>query len=267
MSLDHSVGAVFSVIQPPGVLFDLSHWKITVPNPVDTTTGQKDVTQPTLATYSDPYFYTDPRDGSMTFYLDSSLQGHTANSDFIRSELRERWNTSSDSDNWPLTGTHTLTGTVALDCGASNTIPDQVTVMQIHAKENQPGATKSYPLLRIVFYGGNTALNGAIFAVVTDFDYTSGLQGHRTIQLTPSGSNCVRHNIQIKVQTIVSGAIQMTAVVDGGAPIILASDLRATWAISPGTYFTDYFKAGDYAQANVGISEIHFYSLTAMHGP
>jgi hypothetical protein len=77
------------VYKPPGTVFNLTNWKITVPyDGPDGDVNADEITQPALNTYVDPqYFYLDP---SNQMVLNAPVNGDvTSGSTGVRAELRE----------------------------------------------------------------------------------------------------------------------------------------------------------------------------------
>ncbi len=89
---------------PPGGNFDLSHWKITLP---DATASETNSAQLVAGFTNALYFYT-ATDGAMTFWCPVN-GGTTSGSSYPRSELRELLNTNNDNINWnSAIGIHTM---------------------------------------------------------------------------------------------------------------------------------------------------------------
>ena len=128
----------------PGGNFDLSLWELQEPvgSPGDPTTISTDKLEGASG-YQDTYFFTDPTDGSMSFW-DPENGVTTENSDYPRSELREM-TAAGEGANWLPTGTNTLSATVK-----ATLIPSKVVVGQIHLGTGTPASTK--PLLELYYY-------------------------------------------------------------------------------------------------------------------
>jgi hypothetical protein len=93
-------------VPAPGQLFNLTNWKLQLPQ-ASKKGGVVEISQPALATYSSPNFYTNATDMSMTFWC--PINGaHTSGSGFPRSELRELFNFTTQ-------GTHVLAVTMRVD--------------------------------------------------------------------------------------------------------------------------------------------------------
>ena len=191
--------------------------------------------------FHDSYFFTDPTDGSMSFW-DPENGVTTADSDYPRSELREM-TAAGAAANWPTTGTNTLSATLK-----ATQIPDHVAVGQIHLGTGTPVSTK--PLLELFYYA-----TGAIVMA---------------IEQTPAGGNEVQHAVgNVPLGTKWSYVIGLA-----GNSISLTIDGGATQTFGMSSTFDQegmYFKAGDYDQsvgssATVG-AKVQFYALTIFHGP
>jgi hypothetical protein len=226
----------------PGGNFDLSLWELQEPvgSPgAPTTISPAQLEGP--SGYHDSYFFTDPVDGSMSFW-DPENGVTTANSSYPRSELREM-TASGAAANWTTTGTNTLSATLR-----ATLVPDHVAVGQIHLGTGTPASTK--PLLELFYYS-----TGSIVMA---------------IEQTPAGGNEVLHAVaSVPLGTKWSYVIGLSGntislSIDGGAP--------QTFAMSA-TFDQEgmYFKAGDYDQsvgssATVG-AKVQFYALEVFHGP
>jgi hypothetical protein len=226
----------------PGGNFDLSLWELQ--EPVGSAGSPTTIPPAQLqgpAGFHDTYFFTDPTDGSMTFW-DPENGVTTANSSYPRSELREM-TASGAAANWPSSGTHTLSATLKV-----TEVPDHVAVGQIHLGTGTPSSTK--PLLELYFYATGDIELG--------------------IEQTPAGGNEVNHPVgHVPLGTKWSYVIGLS-----GSTISLAIDGGAPQTFTMSSTFDQegmYFKAGDYDQsvgssATVG-AKVQFYSLEVFHGP
>jgi hypothetical protein len=226
----------------PGGNFDLSLWELQ--EPIGSPGAPTTIPPAQLVGangFHDMYFFTDPTDGSMTFW-DPENGVTTANSNYPRSELREM-NANGTPADWPATGTHELRATLR-----ATVIPDHVAVGQIHLGTGTPASTK--PLLELFYHS-----SGAI---------TLG------IEQTPAGGNEVENPVgSVPLGTKWSYAIGLS-----GNTISLVIDGGATQTFAMSSTFDQenmYFKAGDYDQS-VGTSatigaKVQLYALTIFHGP
>lgn len=126
----------------PGGNFDLSVWELQEPvgSPGSPTTIPSSRLKGANG-FQDAYFYTDARDGAMTFWAPEKGVT-TPNSHYARSELREM-NRDGSPANWSLSGTHRLNATLRVVSVTSN-----VCVGQIHLGTGGP-STK--PLLELYY--------------------------------------------------------------------------------------------------------------------
>jgi hypothetical protein len=191
--------------------------------------------------YHDTYFFTDPTDGSMTFW-DPENGVTTANSNYPRSELREMTAAGAAAD-WPTTGTHTLSATVKV-----TQVPDHVCVGQIHLGTGTPASTK--PLLELFYHSSGAIVLG--------------------IEQTPAGGN----EVQNPVGNVPLGTTWSYVIGLSGNTISLVINGGAAQTFPMSSTFNQenmYFKAGDYDQsvgssATVG-AKVQFYALQVVHGP
>ncbi|MGO8994146.1 MAG: polysaccharide lyase family 7 protein [Polyangiaceae bacterium] len=226
----------------PGGNFDLSVWELQEPvgSPgAPTTILPAQLEGP--SGYHDTYFFTDPTDGSMSFW-DPENGVTTANSNYPRSELREM-TPAGAAANWPSSGTNTLSATLKV-----RQVPDHVAVGQIHLGTGTPASTK--PLLELFYYATGAIQIG--------------------IEQTPAGGNEVETPVgNVPLDTKWSYVIGLT-----GNTITLTIDGGAAQTFAMSSTFDEenmYFKAGDYDQS-VGTSgtvgaKVQFYSLDVFHGP
>ena len=232
---------------PPGKNFDLAAWELQ--EPVGSPGNPTTITPAMLeAGYSDAYFFTDPADGAMTFW-DPEDGVTTANSSYPRSELREMNADGSDA-NWPVTGTNTLSATVAV-----TEVPDHVCVGQIHiGSAIQAGlAASTKPLLELFYHASGEIEVG--------------------IESSPTGSETDTMLATVPLGTKFTYTIALTGEGSGGGTIaITVNGATMTFPMPSGFVgYGEYFKAGDYDQtagdagASVG-AKVKFYALSVSHG-
>jgi len=176
------------------------------------------------------YFYTGG-DGSMTFYCPSN-GGTTKGSSYPRSELRQLCNPSNDNDNWHIDGKHIMKATLKVD--RAKTAASKVVVLQIHAFD-------APPLIKIQWES-----SGTIYAL-----YKENKDGDDAPKVTLGSVGYGRFDMEIHVD-------------DGDLLVYLDGEKKLDVDVSKywGS-FTNYFKAGNYLQANSGdqYSTVRFYSL------
>ena len=204
--------------------FDLTHWKLQIPGP-------KDIIP--IGSYTSKYFYYGDS-GEMVFWVDSSETGTTANSSYVRSELREMLDPKDKTKNWTLKGTHILMADLEV-----KTNTPQVTVLQIHGIG--PNGESVKPLLRLAVMDGDLY---AWLKLDKNGDHTDKIK---------LASKVGRFSIEIKVVDY-----KLTVKING--KVELDKNVK---------YWThhNYFKAGNYPQATKGISEAKFYKLEIKHIP
>jgi hypothetical protein len=223
----------------PGGNFDLSHWRLLLPiGPVGSPTSIVPAQLQGPTGFQDSYFFTDPTDGSMSFW-DPENGTVVSGAMYPRSELGEV-ETDGTPANWTPAGTNTLTATLKV-----TQVPDHVTVGQIHVGIGTPMSTK--PLLELYY-----SASGAIVAAVGQDP--AGGQTQTTVGNVPLGTKW-SYVLGLSGQTI-------TVAIDG---------VTQTFAV-PTSWDQEemYFRAGDYDQS-VGTSatigaKVQFYALTIVHG-
>lgn len=219
----------------PGANFDLTHWKLTLP---DSSATEKSASQ-LEGGYTDQYFYTDSTDGAMTFWAPVT-GGTTSGSSYPRSELREMIDPSDDNVNWTWQGTHTLTATQKVTEVPST---GKVIALQIHAFDGAP------PLVKMQY------VNGTI-----DFLVKQSAAGGTDTHYVFNGINLNdQYTAEIKV---TNGVLSMK--VNG---VTQTHDFVAADPNWKNEVF--YFKAGAYTQDNAGTSteggRVKIYSLNVTH--
>jgi hypothetical protein len=212
----------------PSKHFDLSHWKLQIPGP-------KDIA-PSVVTdgYQSKYFYADAAAQTMLFWLDTSESGSTANSSFVRSELREQMTPGKDSTNWGITGTHVMSARLRIKSSTAD--PDKVTVLQIHGYGDTP------PLIKFAIQSGS-----AYGLIKTD---KTGENEDKVLLASGIGRDFFDAEIRIHDR-------KMTVTVNGQAAV-KDRDI-SFWP------YTNYFKAGNYPQAHQGIVVVEFQKLSVTH--
>ncbi|MEU6773693.1 polysaccharide lyase family 7 protein [Streptomyces sp. NPDC046759] len=223
----------------PGGNFDLSVWELQEPvgSPGHPTTVPSSRLQGANG-YQDAYFYTDTRDGAMTFWAPEKGVT-TPNSHYARSELREMNRDGSAAD-WALSGSHRMSATLRVVSVTTN-----VCVGQIHLGS---GGSSTKPLLELYYHangdivlgmenspsGGQTPHTVGHVAVGRTWSYTIAVSGGNTVDLTVNGT------------TTHYG---------------IASSFKQ---------YKQYFKAGSYNQSSSDSTtrgaRVAFYGLTVAHG-
>jgi hypothetical protein len=221
---------------PPGLNFDLTHWKLTLPE-----TGAPEVSVAQLiAGYTNAaYFYTGSR-GEMVFWCPVT-GGTTSGSSYPRSELREMLNPTSSTVNWTGHGTHTLDA----QCRVLK-IPStgKVIIGQIHGYTGN-----AYPLIKLQYY------NGLVDALVKHSPNNSTDTHYYFMNV--GLSNLITYQIKV-----TDGLLSMT--VNGSNRAVNIFQTDPDWANQ-----TMYYKAGNYCQDNSGTSTegalVSFEQLSTSH--
>lgn len=237
---------------PPGSNFNLNNWYIQFPTSNgDLTCSAGNVDSATTTQLIDgytnaPYFYTGT-DGSMVFW--APINGATTSgTTFPRSELRELIATNSTDVNWIPYGTHILNAQVKVLQVPPST--EEVIIGQIHAESGD-----ALPTVKIIYDSGK--VHGTVKTNSTDdgsdYDFPSVSSGL---------SNSITYEIEL-----VNGLVTVTINGVTNSYNIFHSDPTYTNE-------TQYFKAGDYCQANSctnpGNAEgamVAFYALTRYDAP
>lgn len=199
----------------PSIHFDLKDMKLQIPGP-------KDIKE--LNNYASNYFYL-TKDSLMCFSLDASEQGHTANSHFVRSELRH-------APNWFASEKHHLKATVKVK---SEMQDYKVTVLQIHGitdkDENAP------PLLRV-------AVNNNTLYAFTKPDNSGDI----------TDKTLLKDNVFNKFFTV-------EIIVDNNVMYILVNGEKMLTKDLHFWIYKNYFKLGCYPQVHEGKFDIYFKSF------
>jgi len=227
---------------PPSGNFNLSNWQLDIPDAIATTIP----TSRLAYGYTDTYFYTDPIDGSMTFWCPVT-GGTTPHTIYPRSELREMLNPKNPAVNWSWSGTHTITATesVIQVPGTGN-----IVTLQIHGITTNGG--DATPLVKMMY---NRTHSSLVFFVHSSSDNNSS-----SIHYIFNGIN-IGDLFSAKMQ-VVDGVLDMT--VNGTTQSYDFASADPNWK-----NLNFYFKAGDYTQDNVGASTeggiVKIYSLHVAH--
>ncbi|WP_329173070.1 polysaccharide lyase family 7 protein [Streptomyces sp. NBC_01477] len=222
----------------PGGNFDLGVWQLQEPvgSPGSPTTISSSRLQGADG-FQDSYFYTDTRDGAMTFWAPEKGVT-TPNSNYARSELREM-NRSGSAADWSLSGSHKMSATLRVVSVTSN-----VCVGQIHLGS---GGSSTKPLIELYYHS-----NGDIVAGVENSPaggQTTHTVGHVAIGKTWTYTIAVSAGASIDVT--VNGSVTHYPI---------ASGFKA---------YKQYFKAGSYNQSSSDSTtkgaRVAFYGLTVAH--
>ncbi|MFC8080369.1 polysaccharide lyase family 7 protein [Streptomyces sp. NPDC057307] len=222
----------------PGGNFDLAVWQLQEPvgSPGSPTTISSDRLQGKNG-FQDQYFYTDTRDGAMTFWAPEKGVT-TPNSNYARSELREMKRGGGAAD-WSLSGSHKLSATLRVVSVTKN-----VAVGQIHLGS---GGSSTKPLVELYYRS-----NGDI--VVGTENSPDGGQTLHPVGNVPVGKTWT-----------------YTIAVSGGDTLDITVNGSTTHYDIPSSFFKykQYFKAGSYNQSSSDSTtkgaKVGFYGLTVSH--
>lgn len=222
----------------PGGNFDLSVWQLQEPvgSPGKPTTIPSSRLQGSNG-FQDDYFYTDKRDGAMTFWAPEKGVT-TPNSRYARSELREM-NRDGGAADWSLGGSHKLQATLRVVSVTKN-----VCVGQIHLGS---GGSSTKPLVELYYRANGDIVLGT--------------------ENSPEGGQTL-HNVG---HVSVGKTWNYTIAVSGGDTIDLTVNGSTTHYDIPSSFFQykQYFKAGSYNQSSsdstTNGARVGFYGLTVSH--
>jgi hypothetical protein len=222
---------------PPGANFDLSHWKLQLPDATATEISAAQLT----AGFTNSFFYSDS-DGTMVFSCPVT-GGTTSGSIFPRCELREMLDPDDETVNWTGYGTHILEG----QCKVTQ-IPStrRTFIAQIHGFNETAD-----PLLKLRY--DNRVVEALVRETVTATNDTCFPLA--TVDL----GDVIAYQIKM-----TDGFLSVT--VNGTSQSVNMFQLDPAW-----TNRTFYFKAGNYCQDNAGTPDegavVSFYQLNVNHSP
>eukprot|EP01084_Bolivina_argentea_P049120 90390_1 len=216
---------------PPGKNFDLSHFKLVLPDQNVTTITEKQL----MNGYESQYFYTDKSDGSMTFYCPAN-GGHTQDASNPRSELHHNCNPANNHYNWSiLKGNYSINGTYKID---KNHTSSKTTIQQIHGFGVPP-------LVKIHWESQSGTAN-----VLANYKLTDQNTPSKTVLLGEVGYDKFTFETRVKNQHMI---------------LLLNGDEKLNVDVSYWKY-GNYFKAGDYLGTNKSdeYDIVHMYSLNVV---
>jgi parallel beta-helix repeat protein len=227
--------SVLDAGRPPGANFDLSHWKLTLP---DANSSEIFPAQ-LMAGSTNSFFYTGA-DGAMVFWCPVT-GGTTPGSVFPRCELRELLVPINESVGWTGDGTHMLNA----QCKVTQIPSSKRTFIgQIHSLTGN-----AVPLLKLRFN------DGTVEALVKP---SPGSTNDTSLPFANVGlSNLITYQIKM-----VDGLLSMT--VNGSNRSVNVYQTDPAWSNQ-----VFYFKAGNYCQDNSGTTNegavVSFYQLSVEH--
>lgn len=261
---------------PPSGNFDLTKWKITLPD-------QTEVLENELSDgfESANEFYTDPSTGAMVFKCPND--GATGGSTYPRSELREMLRAGNTSistqgiglNNWVFSSSTTenqdasggvdgtMTATVAVDhvstTGETNKV-GRVIIGQIHASNDEP--------CRIYYrkLPGNT--KGSIYIAhepTTSSEQWYEMIGSRSSSATDPTDGIALGEVFSYEIDVVGNTLTVTIMREGKADVVQEVDMTDSGFANDWMYF----KAGNYNQNNSGdagdYAQVSFFALDVSH--
>jgi len=222
--------------QPPGNNFDLSHWKLTLPDLKATEIPAVELDDG----YTNALFFNTGLDGAMVFWSPVT-GGVTGEANYPRSELREMLVPDNENVNWSGYGTNILNA----QCRVTE-IPSSkmVIIGQIHGFTGN-----ALPLVKLQF---NDSWVEALVKNSPNADSeTTFLFGNIGL------SNLITYQIKLE-----NGLLSMT--VNGSNRTVNVFQTDPAWANQ-----AFFFKAGSYCQDNTGPategSRVAFYQLSVSH--
>jgi Alginate lyase len=271
-----------STAQAPAQLLNLTDWSVTMPydangkqfEPGVTPGVAVEITQPALATFSDPnYFYVNQADDGVVFMAPAN-GAVTANTAYPRTELRQMAGSSGTSNaSWKMDSKSTNSETVAESIQHLPEAKPQVVVAQIH--------DSSHDIIEVLADATGThgsaydsdepndcsGSNGDIDNAGCQFDICYRYEG------TENQSQCLIDGYTIGNEyslslSVKSDVITLSASYNGKTSNIKITDKSSKDATG------DYFKAGCYTQSNVSTEgnyvdygEDTIYSLSTDYNP
>jgi hypothetical protein len=252
-----SAASALDTQAPPSFNFDLTHWKLTLPD-------ASEVMPWTLAAgYTKAnVFYTNPLNGGMTFRC-PNIASSTANSNYSRTELREMLdplNSSAkdNSNNWTPEQGGKLKARLKVDrvstTGESGKV-GRVIIGQIHGPDTEP--------VRIYFHKKPGEAKGRIYLGMETY---SGSNTFSTdIVKNTNGDGIALGELFTYVISLQGTYMKIDIIRNSGA--VTNSYIKYIDSAYLGKNM--YFKAGVYNQNNTGTTSDYaqatFYSLTHTH--
>ena len=221
--------------KPPGGNFNLSHWKLTLPDAIASELSPALL----MAGATNASFFTG-EDGAMVFTCPVT-GGKTIGSDYPRCELRELFDPGDDNVNWTGYGTHVINA----QCRVTQIPSSKKTIIgQIHSY-----TSNALPLVKLQFNKGKVE---ALVKQSPNSDTDTNL----FLATAALGDPIV---YQIKLE---DGLLSVE--VNGVNKSVDVFESDPAW-----TNQTFYFKAGNYCQDNAGATNegamVWFYELNVAH--
>ncbi|MDG1871297.1 MAG: polysaccharide lyase family 7 protein [Flavobacterium sp.] len=247
--------------------FDLTHWKVTIPEGNPTSLGYPEILGYNTNESINKYMYNDP-DGAVVFYAYPSGVT-TTNTHYSRSELREQLVPGKNDPNWTFSQGGRMKGTLAMGEVSKSKEGKfhKVIIMQIHgrlsnAQKDLIGEddNNAPPILKIYWDNGKIRVKTKILKdkKVSDTDMLS----------TKAWKDDKGYNFKEKVnfdkftlEVIVSKG-RLEVVLNNNESVVYRSSDLKKWGV-----FENYFKAGNYLQTNDegAFAKVKYYSLDVSH--
>lgn len=233
--------------------------KLTLPSDEDGKKGPDEIAAADFDTYSSEFFHrAKPGEvtaggyraggGESVFWAPVDGGATTKNAKYVRSEFREQIEPGSDSANWPLTGTHVMSGTVLVSLLPTPLKPDdsvKTVIAQIHGVETSP------PIKLQV--SGSDDGSATVYAIYNARPKAGDTSNSKKLKI----GMCTPIQYEIRVADGV-----LTTTVNG--EVLDSRDLKAEWSAE-----TFYFKAGNYLQNSpknaTGAGEVVYSALAISH--
>lgn len=262
-SISYAQEAVEKKVPP----FDLSHWKVTIPEGKPTSVGFPKIMDYANNAEINKFMYDDP-DGSIVFYAYPS--GITTdNTHFSRSELREQMVSGKDEPNWTFKEGGYLKGTLAIGEISKDVIGKyhRTIVMQIHGRLTDKQRdligqkdNNAPPILKIYWDNGKVRVKTKILKDPNASDVellnTKAWGDDKGFDFKEKvGFN--KFTLEVEVS---NGKMVIT--LNGKESVVYKSLDLKRWGI-----FENYFKAGNYLQTNDegAFAKVKYYNLEVIH--
>ncbi|MFC4361627.1 polysaccharide lyase family 7 protein [Simiduia curdlanivorans] len=215
---------------PSDLMDNCNQWKITYPSGVEDKT--------LCGEYNNEYFFVnDNRDGIVFKAPIRSNNGSTPNSDYIRSELRERTTTGSSDIYWTTSGTHVVYVKQAIT--HLPIVKPHLVATQIHG--NKSDGIDDAMVLRLENKHLFLSFNGGVLRsdLTIKTNYNLGTK-HEVIFEVINGKHYVYYSEDGKLEAAYKA---------GNASSYLVKDGSNTYVMNR-NYDQSYFKIGNYTQSN-----------------
>ena len=233
--------------------------KLTLPSDEDGNKGPDEIAAADFDSYSSEFFHrAKPGEvtaggyraggGESVFWAPVDGGATTKNAKYVRSEFREQIEIGSNSVNWPLTGTHVMSGTVLVSLLPTPKTADdkaKTVIAQIHGVEVAPP-------IKLQLAGEKDG-STTVYAIYNPRPKAGDPSTSKKLTV----AMCTPITYEIRVADGV-----MTTTVNG--EVLDSRDLKPEWSAE-----TFYFKAGNYVQNSpknaTGAGEVVYSALAISH--